>query len=249
MFNRMKADKNDEANPVPAPEPTQPSVFDDMVGGEIPADVDTTAISTEFETAGPLEIYTNQPDFHPEDITPPVIKLLQALSPDVIEGSGRAGQWVLSGFDPQPVMNVVPISFARRREYREEDSPVISCISYDGENGEGDPGGVCADCPMNKWTGEGKSRHGPLCMFMYSYMVYVKEYDTVAVINFKKTGLSVGRALNSIVARSGMGNVAVVMSAKLQQGGKGSYYVPVVQPIPASAAMEVLQSAKAFLGG
>ena len=33
------------------------------------------------------------------------------------------------------------------------------CISYDGETGEGDPGGRCADCPMNRFgTGENDSK-------------------------------------------------------------------------------------------
>lgn len=225
---------------------TQPS-FEGMVDA---GNLDSALLPLgEEDSSAPMEIYQERPAFNPEDITPPIIKLLQALSPDVVEGSAKAGTWFMSGFSPEPVLTIVPISFARRREYRMEDEPMIACASFDGETGEGTPGGICADCPMNKWTGEGKSRKGPACVFMYSYMVYVQEYDTIALINFKRTGLGVGRTLNSIVARSGMKAVAVKLQAKLQSSNKGTYYIPQILPMTAEASGEPVAKAKAMLGG
>lgn len=217
--------------------------FDNMV-----EDSGTDIVPVEEEAAAPLSVYSDRPVFNPEDITPPVMKLLQALSPEVVEGSGKAGQWSLSGFEPREAVTLVPISFARRREYRADDEPVLACVSFDGENGEGTPGGFCSDCPMNKWTGEGKNRRGPQCVFMYSYMAYIAEFDTVALINFKRTGLAVGRTLNSIVARSGMSAVAVKLQSKLQSGTKGSYYIPQILPLSGEAAAEPITKAKALLG-
>lgn len=232
------SDKKDET-------PKQLPLFEGMVEEPLPSDL--APVEDESEAA-PLSIYSERPVFNPEDITPPVMKLLQALSPDVVEGNGKAGQWSLSGFPAKDALTIVPVSFARRREYRAEDEPILACVSFDGETGEGTPGGLCADCPMNKWTGEGKNRKGPQCVFMYSYMAYIQEYDTIALINFKRTGLSVGRSLNSIVARSGMKAVAVTLQSKLQSGGKGSYYIPQIVPVTGEVAATAISKARAMLG-
>lgn len=222
---------------------TQPA-FEGMIEQPIASDL----APAEEEYDAPLSIYSEKPTFNPEDITPPIMKLLQALSPEVVEGNAKAGKWLLSGFEAADAVTIVPISFARRREYRAEDEPMLACASYDGETGEGTPGGVCADCPMNKWTGEGKNRKGPQCVFMYSYMVYVKEFDTIVLINFKRTGLGVGRTLNGIVARMGIRQVAVTLKSKLQTGGRGSYYIPQILPLSGEEAAEAIQSAKSLLG-
>jgi len=37
------------------------------------------------------------------------------------------------------------------------------CTSTDGYNGMGDPGGSCAECPMNKWGSEPKAGRGKAC--------------------------------------------------------------------------------------
>lgn len=220
--------------------------FDNMVEIEETTDIVET---TQDEGVGQLSLYSSKPIFDASDIQPPVLKLLQALSPDVTEGSGKAGQWNLSGFSNADKLTVVPISFAKRREYRNDDTFQLECTSYDGEVGEGTPGGLCMGCPMNTWTKEGSRNVGPKCQFIYSYMVFVKEFDTVAVINFKRTALGVGRTLNSIVARTGMLNCAITLGSKLTQAKKGSYYVPTVTPVldevESSAAMA---KAKSLLG-
>lgn len=208
----------------------------------------TEIIPTDEESSAPLSVYSDRPAFLPEDITPPILKLLQALSPEVVEGAAKAGVWALAGFTPASTVTIVPISFARRREYRPEGEQLLACASYDGETGEGTPGGFCHECPMNKWTGEGKNRKGPQCVFMYSYMVYIVEFETVALINFKRTGLGVGRSLNSIVARSGMKSVAVQLGSKLQTGGKGSYYIPQLLPMSPADMTAPVEKARKFLG-
>lgn len=225
-------------------QPVQPT-FEGMIEG---TDAEQALEPMDGESSAPLSVYSEKPVFNPEDITPPILKLMQALSPDVVEGSAKSGQWVLTGFDPQESVTIVPISFARRREYRADNEPIVACASFDGETGEGTPGGICADCPMNKWTGEGKTRKGPACVFMYSYMVYVAEFDSIALINFKRTGLGVGRALNSIVSRSAMGQLAVRLQSKLQTGGRGSYYIPQILPLKPEAAVAPIDAAKKMLG-
>lgn len=195
----------------------------------------------------PVSAYTNRPQFDIEDVAPPLLRLMQGLSPEVTEGAAKPGQWVLAGFDAADELTIVPLAYARRREYRDPDSGLMSCTSMDGEFGNGQPGGRCADCEMNKWTGEGKNRRGPQCVFMYSYMVYVKEFDTGGILNFKRTSLAVGRSLNSLVSRSGMGNVVVTLGSKVQKGGKGTYHIPQLVPVNDSTADGVLEKANPFL--
>lgn len=222
--------------------------FDAMLGDEektsliVPEPEDEDAIV-------PVSAYSDKPMFAAEDITPPMLRLMQGLSPEVQEGNAKPGQWVLSGYDPKDTIVAVPIAYARRRQYRDPDTNNIACESFDGEMGVGNPGGVCADCPMNKWTGEGKKRQGPQCVFMYSYMVYIDEFDNGAILNFKRTSLAAGRSLNSLVSRQGFGNTVVKISSKLQSGAKGNYYIPQLVPMSGEDANEVRNHAKTFIGG
>lgn len=196
----------------------------------------------EDEESAPLDIYTNQPTFSIEDVAPPMLKLLQGLSPEVQDGLGTPGQWVLSGFDPKDDLIVVPVSFARRREYRDPDTFALLCKSFDGETGQGEPGGDCASCPMNKWN-DGKP---PKCQFMYSYVMYVSDFQAGGIVNFKRTGLAAGKALNSIMSRRGFGNVAVVLGSKKQTGKKGSYFIPQLRPVDAEEEAAILNEASLF---
>jgi len=212
----------------------QQPIFEDMVnkGSEL----------MPVEEEASLDIYTNQPKFTIEDIAPPMLKLLQGLSPEVQDGIGVSGQWVLAGFDPKDDLTIVPVSFARRRELRDEDTFALVCKSYDGETGKGEPGGSCADCPMNKWI-DGKP---PKCQFMYSYVMYVSDYQAGGIVNFKRTGLAAGKALNSIMSRRGFGNVAVILASKKQAGKKGTYYIPQLRPLDSEEEAAVLEDSKMF---
>jgi len=102
---------------------------------------------------------------------------------------------------------------------------------------------------MNKWTGEGKKRQGPQCVFMYSYMMYIADFDNGGILNFKRTGLAVGRSLNSLVSRQGFGNVVVKISSKIQTGGKGTYYIPQLTPLNGEEAENIKDRARSFIGG
>lgn len=209
--------------------------------GMMDSDSKDLAIPDE-EASAPLDIYTSQPSFTMEDIAPPMLKLLQGLSPEVSDGTGSPGQWALAGFDPKEDMVVVPISFARRREYRDPDTFALMCKSFDGETGHGEPGGSCADCPMNKWN-DGRP---PKCQFMYSYVMYCADYQAGGIVNFKRTGLAAGKALNSIMSRRGFGNVALILGSKKQSGKKGSYYIPQLRPMDAEEEAAVLNDSRAF---
>jgi hypothetical protein len=216
-------------------------LFDDMIDDKaiVPADEDEAV-----DEGAAMAVYSSNPEFNPSDITPPVLKLLQGLSAEVQDGSGKPGQLTLSGYDPQDELTLVPVSFARRRELRDVDTGAILCQSFDGEVGVGDPGGECATCPLNKWTEENGHRRPPQCQFMYSYIMYIVEYHAGAILNFKRTALPIGRSLNSIMARRGFGNVAVKISGKSKQGKRGSYFIPQLSPLPPEDEEAAIEEAK-----
>lgn len=222
--------------------------FDGMLNDGDNKSLIVPEINDDEEAIAPIAAYSDKPIFAAEDITPPIMRLMQGLSPEVQEGSAKPGQWVLSGFEPKESVIAIPIAYAKRREYRDPDTNLITCTSLDGETGVGVPGGTCAECEMNRWTGEGKNRKGPQCVFMYSYLIYVNEFDTGCILNFKRTGLGVGRSLNSLVSRQGFGNVAVKITSKIQTGGKGSYYIPQLTPINSPEMDEIKDKARIFSG-
>ena len=230
-----KADKKLESE--------EPS-FSSMLEDEAPRDKDHLG----EDTGTVLANYSDVPDFGQEDVIIPRLKLAQGLTTEVQEGIARPGQWILTGFEPEDELTIVPLAFAKRRELRDPDTRDILCFSRDARTGEGTPGGECAVCPMNEWTesDDGK-RVPPPCNFQYAYLVYAVDLDSMGALTFAKSGLSSGKMLNTIVAQRGMGRCAVKLSSSQRTGPNGKYHVPSVNP--ANVDAEVLDKAKVKASG
>ena len=174
-------------------------------------------------------LYSDQPDFSPDDVQIPRLRLAQGLSREVQDGTARPGQWLLIGFEPIPEATIVPMLFARMRELRDEDGDrQVLCYSRDSVTGVGDPGGVCESCPLGKWAGskEEGNRRAPLCNFNYSYIIYSVEHDAVASLSFSRSGLGAAKMMNTIIAQKGLGKCAISLKPQTKQGPKGTYFVP-----------------------
>jgi len=214
--------------------------FDNMVGseGEIEREDEHTGIQ--------LANFNTGADFMSEDLMIPRLRLMQGLSTEVQDGSANPGQWVLSGYEPENDIIAVPLMFARNRSFRDSEGAVL-CRSKDAITGEGEPGGECESCINNQWMdGPNGSRVPPLCVFSYVYIVYVVNFQTLALIEFRRTSINAGKMLNTIVAQRGLGNFAVKMRSSKQTGKRGVFYQAVVQP--ASVEDDVLLQAKALVG-
>jgi hypothetical protein len=213
--------------------------FDAMTDGSTPEN----EVPEEASNVG-LSIYSGKMEVTQEDIYMPRLQLMQGLSKAVQEGTAVAGQWLVTGYEAAVEYTIVPLLFGRRRELTDEDFTKL-CISNDGLAGVGAPGGVCADCPMNQWSEDTKGkRKPPKCTFIYSYVVYVIELGTPAILEFKRSGITAGKTLNTVTAQRGLGNFGVVLKSTNQQGGRGSYYIPTVMPTKVDE--EVLEFARAF---
>jgi len=217
--------------------------FDKMVGG----DQETEILPVEeSRTSVQLANFSISVNFGSEDIVIPRIKLAQQMTAEVVEGSAKFGQWILTGYDAADELTIIPLLFARNRTLR-DDAGAILCRSNDGLYGEGDPGGECSKCLMAQWKENASGANfPPPCVFSYNYICYVVEYGTMGMLEFKRTSLNAGKMVNTIAAQRGIGNFALKLRSALSKSKKGTYASPVVQPIVVDP--EVLATAKSFLG-
>jgi len=220
---------------------TPEDAFDTAVNGDgVPAE--DANVNEEAEvTNTSMAVFTDTPQFDASDITPPVLRLAQGLTPEVQDGLAKPGQWLLVGRPPMDSVTIVPMLFAKRRELREEMD--VLCVSDDSIVGHGNPGGICKDCPMNKWTGEKDNRQGPRCTFYYSYIVFVDEHKTAALLNFKRTSVGIGKMLNSLIMRTGLKHTVVTLTSTKASGKKGAYYVAKITPVADVEAKQIAANA------
>lgn len=182
-----------------------------------------------------LAKYSNTPTLDASDLFIPKLRLAQGLTAEVQSGLAKPGDWLMLGADPMKTATIVPMLMVRRRELRDNDegNRAILCRSADGVVGVGNPGGECASCPMNKWVPSrkpGGKNTAPPCTFIYSYIVYVVEIEELCVLEFYRTSIPSGKMLNTMVLQKGLGNFAVQLKSTSQQGPKGTYYQPAIQP-------------------
>lgn len=214
----------------------------------VPADQMIEEEQTVNMSRGGLSVYNQTPALDSSDVLIPKLRLAQGLTPEVQSGDAKPGQWLLTGEEPFQDIVVIPVGLARRRELRDPDSrSSILCRSGDGISGVGDPGGNCATCEMAAWTPTKSKKAGaknspPLCAFIYSYMVYVPETKSVALLEFSRTALTVGKMLNTMVAQKGLGAFGVRLGASSRQSTQGTFYSPTVSM--ESAKPEVLKAAQ-----
>jgi hypothetical protein len=228
-------------------EPRQESLFDSLVENENKTTdlaIQTSEVAEEQST---LANFSGVVAFDSQDLIYPRVRLAQALTAEVMDGSAKAGQFVLTGMTPQDSLILVPGMFARRRLYANNDTQDVLCRSSDAVNGVGTPGGRCDDCPLSHWSGsqEEHNRKPPVCTFMYSYIVFIAEWETVGILDFRKTSLQTGKTVNTMAAHHGLGNFAFQLKAISQTNQqKQRYYVMTVLPFKASD--DLLDTARQF---
>lgn len=204
--------------------------FDEYVEEGTSPNDETSLALTSPQTS--MSAYSNTPMIDTSDVFIPKLRLAQALTAEVTNGTAKSGQWVISGEDPMAKPVIVPLLMNRRRELRDPDeNRQIMCRSFDSVKGVGNPGGDCATCPMAKWTEgkKGKGNSAPQCNFIYSYVVYVVDLDQVVILEFSRTSIAAGKMLNTIIMQKGLGKFAVQLSSNSAKNGRGqTFYSPVI---------------------
>ena len=240
----MPAKKNTVVKGRNAPKPIDKSEFDSFVeegtGGN-----DQTNIEV-YTPKSAMAAYSTAPAIDASDVFIPKLRLAQGLTTEVQNGYAKPGQWLISGEDPMDKVVIVPLMMNRRRELRDADeNRQVVCRSFDSLKGVGDPGGDCATCPMAKWTqGKGKNakNSAPACNFIYSYVVYIVDLDTVTIHEFSRTSIAAGKMLNTMTLQRGLGTFACELSSNASKGPRGTFSSPVVNG--AKVTDKILAAAK-----
>ena len=227
-------------------EPTQPSLFENAVEGN---DKGLANVEPELSELAPTAAFSSNAAFDSGDLVYPRVRLAQSLTLEVQEEQAKAGQFVMTGFEAQDQLTIVPGLFARRRMYMPEGMQDVACRSADGITGVGTPGGLCDACPLNQWTGsvEQNNRKGPACTFMYSYIVFVVEWEAAGILDFRKTSLNAGKTVNTLAMHKGLGNFAFTLKSIAQMNPqKQRFYTMSV--VPAKVDADILSTARQFMG-
>lgn len=191
-----------------------------------------------------LSVYSDKPILDGSDLFIPRLRLAQGLTQEVQNGEAKPGQWLILGEEPKSEITVIPVAMTRRRELRDPDTRTTVCRSGDSITGIGNPGGDCATCPMAAWqpsSKKGGKNSAPPCSFLYSYMTYVLEAKTMAILEFGRTALLTGKMLNTMILQKGFGTFAIKMGSVSKQGPKGTFYSPSISTV--AVKPEVLKRA------
>lgn len=167
-----------------------------------------------------------------EDITLPRIKLTQAMSEEVSNGSVSPGVWLntLSGQNYGSDFSFTPISVWKSRtffsENRDETPICRSADSFVSINGFQ----CLLECPHDKaW--DWKDGVPPLCTLGYNYLVIPLVDPFPAIVTLMKSSFKAGKALNTllIAARCPAWFWIYELYAVKESNPKGTFYVAAVR--------------------
>jgi hypothetical protein len=191
----------------------------------------------------PSVLYRPQSETSIADMMPGIMSLAQAMSVSVDEGRAKAGQYSLQGFEGFDTVTLIPFAAQRIRKYRPNPRGDAECKAPMGDFGIGNPGGVCADCPLSKWGAKnpktGKSTK-PACDEAISVLSYSVEHEQLVNFEFSGQTMCTGKAQG---ATRKFGNFAILMDKKKERNEFGEWYAPVVklQPVPEGRMEQALE--------
>lgn len=212
------------------------------------SDVPQTAFIPNVIYTKPTEATITMDDIRPSDLS-----LLQAGSEIVQNEQAKAGQFLLPGFAPMDTVTLIPMATQKIRQYRREKDNMKAppdCKSPNGIQGYGDPGILCAECPLSKWgvkdpkTGKASP---PPCKEGISVLAYSIEHEAILNYVFRNQAMNAGKFITTQSITRGYGNFAVKVDKKRQSNDRGqNWYVPVIELIPTVPEEHIEKAAKLF---
>ncbi len=158
------------------------------------------------------------------DVQLPRARLAQGLTPEVLDGTVQAGQWLLPGGTTAHSLSgkIVGVRKTRILWDRSGPSVAVACRSDDGVTGEGDPGGSCDECPCAEWV----EKQPPSCTLSYEYLLIQESGSPIIVTMSTRSAGSVIGQLNLVLRTKG--SVKVKIGSQLIVRGSRRYYIPSV---------------------
>ena len=204
------------------------SKFEEMTGVEGDENADEQAWT-------PRVVYTRDvtPDFSSIDI--PRLRLAQGMTAEVTERKAQIGQYVLTNFPAYDTVTLVPLASQKIRVYAPDPKARPQCTAPTGVHGIGNPGIVCAECPLSKWGPRdpktGKATKPP-CNEGISVRAYSVTHKSVVDFQFMGRSISTGAFIQQQAMANGYAGFAVELSASTQKNDRHSWVVPSVQMLP-----------------
>lgn len=97
----------------------------------------------------------------------------------------------------------------------EDDAPPV-CVSLDGINGAGIPGGYCDICPCNQF-GSGEGGRGKACKNMYRLYILTEDSLLPLVLTLPPTSLSAWKSYRTLLITKGLKACSVVTKITLNR--------------------------------
>lgn len=161
------------------------------------------------------------------------LNLAQSVSQVVKDGERQAGDFHIDGHPSQKQVTLLPLGYMRKRTLWEDGMPV--CRSYDGKEGEGDPGGTCEGCSYAEWqvnARTGKVDVPPDCKESRSFQCFALEWGRVVIWDVPLTTKAKRTCINRIrswhEASGGLGHYGFKVSSFEVKGSQGTYLEPKV---------------------
>lgn len=159
----------------------------------------------------------------------PRLRLAQGMTPEVTERKATIGQYLVENFPAVDEIIIVPFACQLTRAYRPDPKGRSVCSAPQGNFGYGDPGGVCAECPLSKWGAKdpatGRST-APKCGESFEMRFYSLTHNQILDYGFKSRDLSRGQFIAQQAMAFGYGNFALKMAAETTSNNKGQWYIP-----------------------
>ena len=144
------------------------------------------------------------------------------------DGNSWLGQFYVSGTDrdadpdeesefndPRQILTLVPLAGAAKRQRwveKDDKTRVVQCQAIGPKFsiliGRGSPGGSCKECPLSQWQTDEKGNRYVLCDKVYSYVVWVVEWEMVCIWDLSKTSNLLGMSVHDWLTTRGGGNPA-----------------------------------------
>lgn len=167
-----------------------------------------------------------------DDIIIPRIKVINALSPERIDGIANEGD-ILNSLTQEKMKDkkFIPIRQYYSNIWWNDDRDAderIHCRSFDGRIGNNEDGTlVCAVCKKNQFdnTKEGKDAY-PLCTAYLNFLGFFEGDAMPVVLSFSKTNYNEGKKMLSIAKsmRASMWNYGYLLEGKKVTKGKNTWY-------------------------
>lgn len=171
----------------------------------------------------------------PEDIIIPRIKVIQALSPERVDGEAVEGE-ILNSLTKEKLNGIpfIPIKqyYTNIRWNPDRNADIrMFCRSFDGRIGQDDTGSlICEQCKKNQFdnTKTGKEAQ-PTCTAFINFLGFFEGNPMPVVLSFARTNYNEGKKLLSIARsmRVAIWNYAYTIESKKVSKDKNTWFIMV----------------------